>query len=169
LLGLPNRDFEKGDPQMETVEIYTRVILQPVGGGEPVETFDIPEDPTVEVDTLLATYTNRFGAPFEFAFTAAPDIEGPIEIGWLFAVPHTFQVPGPPEQFEMVLIPMFDDSETGNRISLFLRMAEQREQFQGLFDRGVLTEFHTATLAQRDPDQQPLLSELKSQRRDHDG
>ena len=149
--------------------IWTRVILQPRGGGEVVETFDAPEDPTVEVDTLLAIYTQRFGVPIEFSFTLVPDLEGPIKVGWLFAVPSTIQVPGPPEQFEMVLIPMFDDLDTGMRTSLFLRMAEQREQFQGLFDEGLMSELHTATLAQRDPNQAPQFSDLKSQRQDHDG
>ena len=151
------------------MEIWARVILQPRGGGAPVEIFDALEDPTVKVDTLLAIYTQRFGAPFEFSFTLSPDIEGPIKVGWLFDVPPTLEVPGPPEQFEMVLIPMVDDPDTGNRTSLFLRMAEEHQQFQQLFDRGDLDGFHTATLAQRDPDQEPQLSELKSQRRDHDG
>ena len=150
------------------MEILTRVILQPVGGGEPVEMFDAPEDPAVEVDTLLASYTQRFGAPFEFSFTLAPDIEGPIKVGWLFAVPSNLKVPGPPEEFEMVIIPMVDDPDTGQRTSLFLHMAEQHQQFQDLFDSGDLDEFHTATLAQRDPDQEAQLSDLKSQRRDHD-
>jgi hypothetical protein len=144
--------------------IITRVDLEPRGGGEVVETFDSPEDPTVEVDTLLAHYTQKFGEPFEYAFTGSPEHEGQIRIGWLFDIPSTFEVPGPPEQFEMVLIPMFDDADTGNRTSLFLRLAEQRQQFQGLLDQGVVTAFHIATLGQRDADQEPQISVVKSQR-----
>jgi hypothetical protein len=159
----------EGDAQVKTVETITRVIIQPRGGGELVEMFDTPEDQTVQADALLAHYAQKFGAPFEFSFTLARDIEGPIEIGWLFAVPNTIEVPGPHEQFEMVLIPMFDDPDTGERTSLFLRMAERGEQFHGLFEDGVVTEYQTATLVRPDADEQPQPSELESQGRDHDG
>lgn len=141
-----------GDPANR---IVTRVILQPLGGGQPVETFDSEESREVEVDTVLAVYSRRFGPPTETAYTQVPGINGPVSLGWVFQVPQRFEVPGPKEDFEMVLIPMFDDPESQERVSLFLRLAEQRQQFQEAFDRGDVDSFTRATLEQREPDEPP--------------
>jgi hypothetical protein len=147
------------------MRIVTRVILQPYGGGVPVEVFDRFEDEPVEVDTLLSTYTRSFGSPFELALTAAPGVDGPVAIGWLFDVPESFELPGAVEDFEMVLIPMFDDPETGERTSVFLRLAETRQAFQGMLERGDIDALTTATLAWRDPDEQARAAELVTQQR----
>lgn len=150
------------------MQIYTRVVVQPLGGGEPVRMFDRPEDPgIVDFDTILASYSQRFGEPFEVAYTLVPDIEGRIQIGWVFAVPQDVEVPGSLEKLEMLLIPMFDDLNTGKRLGLFLSMARTRQRFQDLFDSGDLDELHTFTAPQRDPDQ-PQQFEHQAQRRDHD-
>lgn len=144
--------------------IITRVIVQPLGGGQPLNDFYRPEDETTEFDTILAVYTRSFGEPFEIALTQVPGVEKPIMIGWLFSVPDTFDLPGPSEQFEMVLIPMFDDLDAGGeRTSIFLRLDEQRRAFQGMFDRGVADSLTTATAAWREPDEQAQLSRLDFQ------
>jgi hypothetical protein len=145
--------------------IFTRVIVQPRGGGDPVENFDSAEDPSTEVDTWLAGYQGRFGEPIDTAFTVAPGIEGPVSIGWLFAVPDSFELPGPSEDFEMVLIPMMVDEESLEEVSLFLRLAEQRQGLQQLFERGDLEGLHIATLAQRDPADEPEVSRFISPER----
>jgi hypothetical protein len=151
------------------MQIYTRVVVQPLGGGETVTTFDGREDPkTVDFDTILASYSQRFGDPFEVAYTTSSDIKGPIQIGWVFAVPDKIEVPASLEDFEMLLIPMFDDLNTGERLSLFLSMARKGQQFRDLFDGGAFDELHTFTAPQRDPDQ-PQHFEHHSQRRDHEG
>lgn len=138
--------------------IFTRVIVQPRGGGKPLEIFDSAEAPTTEVDTLLARYEKRFGEAIDTAFTEAPGVQGPVSIGWLFAVPDDFELPGPGEDYEMVLIPLIVDEDTLERVSLFMRMAEQRQEAQQLFDRGDLRALHIATLAQRDPSEEPDVS-----------
>lgn len=112
------------------MEIITRCSLQPRGGGELLEMFDTPEEPTVEAETLLASYIGRFGEPFEVAYTNSPNIEGPVSIGWVFDIPPNFEMPGPLEQFEMVLIPLVADPDTRARSSLFLSLAEQKRNFK---------------------------------------
>lgn len=147
-------------------DIITRVILQPRGGGEPLETFDSPEPPEVEADTLLAVYKARFGEPIDVAYTQLPDL-GEVQIGCVFHVPEPMVLPGPHEEFEMLLVPMVDDPAVENSVSLFLQLAEHRRQFEELFDAGKFDEFRQVTLKQRNPGEQPV-SELKIQRRARD-
>lgn len=134
------------------VRIVTRVVVQPAGGGEPIETFDSTRDETEEVDTLLAAYSSRFSPPTELALTSVPGVTEPVAIGWVFRVPENFEVPGSREEFEMVLIPMFDNPGTGERLSVFATLAEERSEMRALFDEGVLDELHEISLHQREPE-----------------
>jgi hypothetical protein len=158
----PSREADLAAPGMR---IITRVILQPYGGGEPVEVFDRFEEESVEVDTLLHQYTQAFGSPFDVALTAVPGLDGPVAIGWLFAVPDSFLLPGPTDAFEMVLIPMFDDAGTDERTSIFLRLAETRQAFQGMLERGEIDALTTATLAWGDPAEQARAAQLDTEHR----
>jgi hypothetical protein len=146
--------------------ILSRVTIQPRGGGEPVESFDSRPDDRLEVDTLLSSYTRRFGDPIETAHTAVPGIAEPVDIGWVFDVPASFVVPGAHADFEMVVIPMIQVEGTDRLESLFVAMAAERRDFQALFDDGALDELHIATLEQRDADEPVRFGKLKSQKHD---
>ena len=75
------------------VEFKTRVIIWPRGGGEEVESFIVDEPSDLPGDEWLAHYEERFGAPSETAFTDT-EFGASVNIGWVFAVPDTFEVPG---------------------------------------------------------------------------
>lgn len=145
------------------MQIHTRVILTPRGGGEPLEIFDSPEGPSAEADTVLASYTARFGEPIETAWTEAEGVEGPISLGWVFQVPESFELPGPPEEFEMVLIPMLEAE--GSLVSLFVSLAQQRARAEELLASGAVDTLHLATLAQRDPGDTPEISGVETRHR----
>ena len=54
-------------------------------------------------------------------------------------VPDSFEVPGPNEAFEMVLIPSIVDRDAPSKVvPLFKRLAEQRAQFEGMYKDGVI-------------------------------
>ena len=53
------------------MEIFTRVILLPPGGGEPLESFDRAEDPrTAAIDTILENCTQKVGTNHDVRRTA---------------------------------------------------------------------------------------------------
>lgn len=134
------------------MQIITRAVIQSVNDGEVVETFDTPEDERLEADQLLARYSAVFGEPLDLAYTRIESIDVPVNIGWVFAVPERFTVPGKYEDFELLLIPMITDSDDHTLVSLFVRLAEQRREFQHLHQTGVVDSFSVVTLPQRDLD-----------------
>lgn len=143
------------------MNIVTRVILQPRGGGEPVEIFDSDEG-DVALEALLPAYLERFGEPLDLALTELPEADEPVTIGWVFPVPPAMEVPGASADFEMILIPMIDD-ESGDRVSAFVRLAEDRQLFEGLFEAG---EIDRLTFVETDaaggrPDPSPVIPEFR--------
>lgn len=81
---------------------------------------------------------------------------GPVQIGWVFHAPDYMVLPGPHEQFEMILVPMVEDPTGGAPVSLFVQLARQGRDLQEMFDAGELDEFHHVTLKQRRSDEQPV-------------
>lgn len=116
------------------MHIVTRVVLQPRSAGEVLATFDSPEG-DVDPYTVLDRYTVRFGDPHDVAVTELPGLPEPVAIGWAFAVPSDMKLPGPPEDFEMLLIPMVPDpvsggGATGRLQSMFVLQAQERAAFE---------------------------------------
>lgn len=131
------------------MQIRTRVIVTPRGGGEPLEIFDSVEDPSLEVDFLLATYTARFGEHVEVAWTEAPGVTEPVSLGWVFDVPAQFELPGPHGDFEMVLVPMVEVEGAG-LVSLFVWLAQEKQAAEQLLAEGKVDTLHVVTLPQRE-------------------
>lgn len=129
----------------------TRVTVQPRGGGNPVDAFDSTVPAGIEPDTMRAYYTQRFGEPLDDAYTDGPS-GSRVDIGWVFEVPAQFELPGPPDEFEMVVIPVTEDPEQpGMLVSVWLLLAEQRAKFEQLVDEGKVDRLVVVSLPERQP------------------
>jgi hypothetical protein len=132
------------------LQLVTRAVVQPSGGGEPVDIFDLPLPPELEADLLLAYYTQTLGEPLEAAIAEVAGVDGPVPVGWVFEVPESFEVPGAHAEFELVVVPMVADAEAG-LASLFARLAEQRAEFEALQAEGQLDSLAIVERPQRRP------------------
>lgn len=133
------------------MQIITRAVIQSISDGEVVETFDNPERATRSgpaAGPLLAG-VRRTVRP---GYTRVEGLDEPVNIGWVFAVPERFTVPAQHDDFELLLIPMVTDPDDRSLVSLFVRLAEQRQEFQHLHEGGVADSFTVVTLPQRDLD-----------------
>jgi hypothetical protein len=130
--------------------LYSKVIIEPKGGGEPVNTFTSPLPPDVELDTVRSYYCQRFGEPTEVAFTETSGL-GRVAIGWVFDLPEDFDVSGPPENLEMLLVPMVADNADPNVLqSAFLCMEEEKAEFRRLHEGGKFDSYVEHTAPQRE-------------------
>lgn len=138
------------------MELFSRYVLQSRGGGEVVEMFD-GDIEDLEFDTLEAVYTKRFGEALDTAWTTDP-LAGNVTLGWVFGVPDNVEVQGDHDDFEMLVIPMFYDLDDGRRkVSLFVRLAQQRAAFEAGVADGTIDHYVHAELEQRDPDEEPRI------------
>ena len=143
-----------------------RVIIQPRGGGDPVETFLSPVPPNVELDTMRAFYAERFGDSLDSAFTEVPSV-GRVTIGWVFKVPDGFTLPGPAEKFEMLIVPMVEDPDRrGGLVSVWVELAKERAQFEHLFNEGKLDTLTMVEERQRAPGDSPKTEIVRRERAD---
>ncbi len=120
--------------------MQSRIVIWPRGGGEILEQFDSDMPEEVMPARMLAYFQGILGnPPLEIAYTDGPVGES-IAIGWVFPVPPSFEVPGPLDEFELVVIPMVQDPESPEDLVPFAietrrELAELKDlQRQGLID-----------------------------------
>ena len=90
---------------------WTQSIVEPrKSGGKAVDTSvtEVPAD--IDFDGLLGFYAEQLGDPIDAAYTDIPDV-GRIDIGWVFDVPDGWDLPGPRDTYQMVVIPLVQDPD----------------------------------------------------------
>jgi hypothetical protein len=120
--------------------------------------FDASSGPEVEARLRTSSTRNslpRFGEPIDDAYSDPAGL-GHLTIGWVFPVPDFFEIPGPRDDFEVVVIPMlWDPDEAGPTEALFVNLARQRQEFEALRRDGAVDKLVVVDLHQRAPDEPP--------------
>ena len=138
---------------MTTPLMQSRIIIWPRGGGEILDQFDSEMPEEVIPQRMLAYFQKILGAvPLELAYTEDADGES-VSIGWVFPVPQTFEVPGPLDEFEMVVIPMVEDPESPEDLVPFaIDSRRQLAELKDLQKRGIIDDVFVITLDQEVPE-----------------
>ena len=134
----------------DATRLTAHLIVQPRGGGDPVGSRDVDLPPDVEMDTLESFVGQRFGEPLDVASVEHPTL-GVVRVGWVLEIPNGMEVPGRHEDFELVLIPMMTDpDDPGSLMSVFLRLAESKKEFERLAADGTVARLVVRDMVRRE-------------------
>ena len=103
---------------------------------------------SVDFTNVRSWLVDRFGPVLNVARSITSEGED-IAIGWTFALPDGLNVEGPRDGFEIVMVPMLTDPETGEFISAFMWQAEEKARWLKLRSDGKVDKMTVDTVPEQ--------------------